>query len=172
MRRGHIFLVGFMGSGKSTVASVVADRLGIPCVDIDQRIEAQQGASIAEVFTVSGEAAFRALETEALLALEGVEPSVVACGGGVVLSPENRAALKRMGIVVLLEVSAAEAIARIGDVTTRPLLAGGSGTLAATTLLQAREGLYRSVADVSIQTGGHTPDEVATALLAKVEDVS
>lgn len=170
MKRGHLFLVGFMGSGKSTVAGVVAERLGVPCVDLDQLIEAEQGASIAEVFAASGEVAFRALETKALLDLEGSEPSVVACGGGIVLLPENRAALKRMGTVVLLQVSAAEAVARIGDVSTRPLLAGPSGTLAATTLLQAREGLYRSVADIVIDTSGRSPDEVADVLLAQMED--
>ena len=158
---GHIFLVGFMGAGKSTVAEVLGARLSRPVVDLDHMIEAQAGRSVAEVFTQDGENAFRDLESAALESLGALEPSVVACGGGVVLRPENRVALGRMGHVVYLQVSAGEAIARIGDTSTRPLLAGPSGTLAATALLAAREALYRSVAQLTIDTCEHTPEQVA-----------
>ena len=96
----------------------------------------------------------------ALLAV-AASAALVACGGGVVVRPENRAELKRLGTVVYLEVSAGEAVARVGDASSRPLLAGASGVLAATSLLQAREGLYRAVADITVSTSGRTPAEVA-----------
>jgi shikimate kinase len=170
MSVGHIFLVGFMGSGKSTLARMLASQRGLEHVDLDAEIEQAAGRTIAEIFERDGEEAFRELESRALLELEGRPPSVVACGGGVVLRSVNRAALKRLGRVVHLDVSALEAIARVGDGSTRPLLSGAAGPLAATALLAAREGLYRSVADVSVDTSGRAPEEVAEAVLVALGD--
>lgn len=172
MRAGHLFMVGFMGAGKTTVACLVADALRMPCIDLDSEIEARDGRSVATIFEEEGEEGFRSVERTALLSLMDRTPLVVACGGGVVLRPENRAALKEMGTVVHLQVTAAEALARIGDASTRPLLAGPSGTLAATSLLQAREGLYRSVADIEIDTAGRTAEEVAQLVLDRLEALS
>lgn len=162
----HIFLVGFMGAGKSTTARLIAESLAMPWIDLDGLIEDRAGSTVSNLFTESGEEGFRALEADALAGLEGLPPTVVACGGGVVSRPENRAALKRMGTVIHLEVTAAEAVARVGDAATRPLLSGASGTLAATALLQAREALYRSVADVEVDTVGRTPEQVAEAVVS------
>lgn len=164
MSNGHLFLVGFMGAGKSTVARLVAERLGLPAIDLDEAIEERAGRSVTAIFEQDGEEAFRDLETQALSALADLPPHVVACGGGVVLRPENRALLKRMGTVVHLVVTADVALARIGDVSTRPLLAGPSGALAATRLLEARERLYRSVADLEVDTVGKSVEEVAAAV--------
>jgi len=166
MSDGHIFLVGFMGSGKSTVARLVAAALGRPCIDLDDMLEEQDGRAITRIFAEDGEQAFRAMETAALAGLETHVPAVVACGGGVVVDPANRAALKRMGTVVYLRVTPGEALARIGDAGTRPLLAGSGGTLAATSLMQARETLYASVADMTVDTMGHVPAEVAEEIVA------
>lgn len=165
----HIYLIGFMGAGKSTVAQLVADRLGRPCVDLDRRIETESGHTTAEMFAELGEEAFRDLETTALSAVAAEEPSVVACGGGIVLRDANRAILRKTGLVVLLEVTAGEALARIGNGETRPLLAGAGGTIAATQLLSARESLYRSSADVVVDTAGKTPEQVAEEVVRGVE---
>lgn len=162
---GHIFLVGFMGAGKSSVARIVAEHLDRPFVDLDAEIERDAGTTIPVIFAEQGEERFRAMETAHLAALAEAPPAVVACGGGVVVLPENRVLLGRLGIVVYLEVTAAEALARIGDAATRPLLAGASGPLVATALLQAREALYRSVADRRIDTVGRTAAEVAECVL-------
>ena len=129
----------------------MASRLGRPFTDLDERIEAQAGESVGAIFATRGEAAFRTLEREALLTLNDVPPSIIACGGGAIVSDANRASLKEMGYIVYLEVSAAETLARIGDAQTRPLLAEG-GLQAATTLLNARQRLYEAVADVTIDT--------------------
>lgn len=165
----HVFLVGFMGAGKTTVGRLLAVRLGRRCIDLDQATERLAGAPASRVFELEGEERFRELETQALLELARQPESVVACGGGVVLRPENRAALKRMGRVVYLQVTAGEALARIGDATSRPLLSGPAGSLAATSLLAARESLYRSVADIVVDTVGKTPEEVTGEIEAALE---
>ncbi len=172
MTPGHIFLIGFMGAGKSTVAAIVARRLALPVADLDRMIEGHSHMSVAEVFVSEGQQRFRERESAALLELEGAPRSVVACGGGVVLDPANRAALKRLGTVVYLEVTAAEALARIGDTATRPLLAGPGGALAATSLLSARETLYSATADIVIETVGRTPTQVAETLISMLEETA
>jgi len=166
---GHVFLVGFMGAGKSTVAALLARDMDRPCIDLDDRIAEAAGKPVSAIFAEEGEEAFRDAESAALQVLSDAEPSVVACGGGVVLRPENRALLKQLGTVVYLEVTAGEALARIGDAETRPLLAGSSGTLAATSLLSAREALYRSAADLKIDTVGRTPEQITGQILHEVE---
>jgi len=164
----HLFLVGFMGAGKSTVGRLVADQLGRPLIDLDSVVEANAGMPVSAIFSEHGEEAFRDLETEALRGLREEPPSVIACGGGVVLRPENRAILRELGRVVYLEVTAGEAVARVGDATSRPLLAGPGGALAATSLLSARDSLYRSVADWTIDTMAFGPSEVAERVVGEV----
>ncbi len=95
----HVFLIGFMGAGKSTVGPRLATRLDLPFIDLDDRIEAEQGKSIADIFDADGESHFRALEREALEALAAEPDSVVACGGGIVTVAETgaRAAGARYG---------------------------------------------------------------------------
>lgn len=159
---GHVFLVGFMGAGKSTVGHLLAEILGRPFVDLDAEIERRTGRACARIFAEGGEEVFRTLESEALAGLAAAEPSVVACGGGIVLRDANRRLLRELGTVVYLEVTAGEALGRIGNAEGRPLLAD-SGPAAAT-LLQARTGLYRASADIAIDTAGRQPDEVASCI--------
>jgi shikimate kinase len=161
----HIFLVGFMGSGKSTVGVLLTGELGMPLIDLDAVVERLAGMTVPEVFVEEGEPRFRQLEHDALASLSEAPPSIVACGGGTVLLPENRALMKSLGHVVYLEVSAGEALARIGDVAGRPLLASG-GPGAAETLLSAREVLYRATSDVAVDTGGKPVEQVATEVAA------
>ncbi len=169
----HLLLIGFMGAGKSTVGRLAADRLELPFVDLDTLVQDRDGRSVRQIFEQDGEPAFRALETAALESLESMPPSVVACGGGVVLSDANRVSLKRLGTVVYLRVTAAETLARVGDDGTRPLLAGAGGALVAGRLLEAREALYSAIADAVVDTVDRTPDEVAeqVVLLARERSV-
>lgn len=162
----HVFLIGFMGAGKSTVAKLVAARIGRPLVDLDCLVEATDGRTVARIFAEVGEEGFRQRESAALLSLSDAPPSVVACGGGVVTRDENRRALRTMGLVVYLRVTVQEMLARVGDDPTRPLLASGGGVLAATTLLDARESLYSAVSDAVVDTVGRTPEEIADDVVA------
>jgi shikimate kinase len=173
----HVFLIGFMGAGKSTVGRLVANHLELPFVDLDARVTESAGRSIVEIFDAEGEQGFRDRESEALAALAHDPPSVVACGGGIVLVDENRRLLAEMGRVVYLKVSAGEALARIGDTTGRPLLHCGDAAAMAATLLASRETLYRTVADVEIDTGGQDRAAVVRSVVdalqaANIQDAS
>jgi shikimate kinase len=171
----QLFLIGFMGAGKSTVGRLVAERIGRPFVDLDEVVETRVGRPVREIFDTEGEETFRLLETAALETLLDAEPSVVACGGGIVLSDSNRALLSRLdGFVVYLKVTAGETLARVGADGTRPLLSGPGGTLAATSLLEARQALYMAVADATVDTVGRSADQVAdeVALLARERGIA
>lgn len=163
----HICLTGFMGAGKSSVGTLVAERLTLPFVDLDRLIEEREGALVPDLFTARGEAGFRDAETAALTAVLAGPPAVIACGGGVVLRDENRAALRERATVVYLAVTAEEALARIGDAAGRPLLAGDAARLAPS-ILGARLSLYRASADVTVDTAGRNIEQVAAEVLAAI----
>jgi shikimate kinase len=163
-----LFLVGFMGAGKTTVGRLVAGRLGRPFFDLDREIEVEEGRSVDELFALGGEKGFRDAERAALRRVSVGPEAVVACGGGVVTDEASRAQLCASGDVVYLSVSPAEALARVGDETAgRPLLRG-TGIDAVTLLMSSRERLYDSVAGCTISTIGHTPEEVADRVVAWV----
>ncbi len=101
----HIWLCGFMGSGKSTVGKQLAKALRVPFIDMDQLIEEQEGRSIPTIFAQEGEPYFRKVEAKTVVDLQQAPPSVIATGGGVMVSPENAAAAKKSGCVVLLDLA-------------------------------------------------------------------
>ncbi|MEX1104586.1 MAG: shikimate kinase [Ilumatobacteraceae bacterium] len=162
----HLVLVGLMGVGKSTVARLLGLRLGRAVVDSDAVIEAATGRTVREIFEADGEEAFRTLETAALVdALASPEPLVIAAAGGVVLRDENRAALRASGAkVVWLSADAATLVERVRGGEHRPALDGDpAGTLRR--MQQAREPLYREVADVIVSADGRSVSDVVEAIL-------
>ena len=158
-------LVGLMGAGKTAVARVLGERLGVAVADLDAYIEAAEGRGIGELFEHEGEAYFRRREGEVLRQALAAGARVVACGGGVVLDPAHRALLREHCDVVWLEVSAAEAARRIGSEGGRPLLAGAPPRDRLEALLAERGPLYAEVAHRRIDTETLTPEQVADAIL-------
>ena len=159
-----VYLVGMPGSGKSTVGAELAGRYGVPFVDLDVEIERETGKPIGRIFSEEGEAAFRALEAKALVKASLEDPSVVACGGGVVLEPANRIALRNTGICVYLDVPLEQLKARVQPATDRPLIRA-EGDLER--LLEAREPLYREFAAHVVDASG-APGEVADAIVEEL----
>lgn len=160
-------LVGPPGAGKSTVGRLLADRIGVDFVDVDDLIVARAGRSISEIFITDGELVFRELEeTEVEAALAG-QTGVLALGGGAVLSERIRAIL-RGHRVVFLSVRMAEGVRRTGLSTARPLLAGVNPRTTFAALLAARLPLYQDVATVEVATDGRSPDETAEDVLAAI----
>jgi shikimate kinase len=155
-----IYLVGMPGAGKSVVGRELAGRLGVPFVDLDAEIERTAGRRITEIFAEDGEAAFRALEAEALVDAGSQDPAVVACGGGVVLEPANRVTLRATGVTVFLDVPLEDLRRRVRPASDRPLI-HEEGDLER--LREQREPLYREFAG-HIVDGSGPPGEVAAAI--------
>lgn len=164
-------LVGMMGAGKTAVARILGERLGAVVADLDAAIEAAEGRDIGTMFEREGEAWFRRREGEILRQSLAAGARVVACGGGVVLDPANRALLRERCHVVWLEVTPAEAARRIGDAGTRPLLAGGPAPARLAAILAERAPFYAEVAHQRIVTDARTPDQVSDAILAGADAV-
>ena len=153
-----VFFVGFMGAGKTSTARKLARIAGVAAIDMDTFIERRCEMKVKDIFAASGEAGFRAIETDVLRELATGEPRLVSCGGGVVLSPVNREILRDHGFVVYLKVTAAEAASRISDVSTRPLF----GDLEqAQRVIEGRLPLYEDVADAEIDTAGRGSGAIA-----------
>lgn len=159
-----VYLVGMPGAGKSVVGEELAGRLGVPFVDLDLAIEAAQGRSVPEIFEAEGENGFRALEAAALTKTSMQDPSVVACGGGVVLEPANRITLRNTGTAVFLDVPLEQLQARVRPAADRPLIRE-RGDLER--LLADREALYREFA-AHVVDGSGTPGDVADAIVEEL----
>ena len=159
-----IYLIGMMGSGKTSTGRPLAKRLGYGFVDADAVIEQVAGCTIPEIFERDGEAGFRSIESQVLNAISQRHSLVVATGGGVVTKPENWGQL-HSGIVVWLDVNRAQLIERLRDDSTqRPLLQQPNPEAALDTLLQERRPLYGE-ADLTVVIKDESPDAVADGIL-------
>jgi shikimate kinase len=157
-------LVGPPGAGKTTVGRLLADRLGVAFRDTDADVERAAGKPAGEIFVDDGEAAFRALEREAVRAALARHTGVLAVGSGAVLDRATRELLAGHR-VVFLDVGLADAVRRVGLNRDRPVLLGNPRAQLMK-LLEARVPLYREVATVTVATSGVSPDDVATAVVA------
>jgi shikimate kinase len=165
--KDQIWLIGFMATGKSRVARPLAAALDWRVIDIDRLVEERAGRPVREIFAADGEEAFRALESAAIEQAAGERAVVVATGGGAVLAPQNREAMRRRGYVVALDARAETIVERLrasGGISERPLLAGGDPLGRIVALKEQRQPLYAQ-ADFIIQTDGLTPDQVTHQVL-------
>ena len=159
-----LYLVGMMGSGKTSTGRPLAERLGYGFVDADAVIEQAAGCSIPEIFERDGEAGFRALESQVLNAITQRHSLVVATGGGVVTQQENWGLL-HSGVVIWLDVVPEQLMQRLkADSTVRPLLQTDDPDAALNTLLNQRRPLYAE-ADLTVVIDQETPDAVADGIL-------
>jgi shikimate kinase / 3-dehydroquinate synthase len=162
--RHLLYLIGNMGSGKTTVGRLVAQRLNLPFCDLDQSIEQLTGQTIAELFAQRGERAFRELEREMLTGTIFIPSGVIATGGGVVLNERNRRLMRLLGWVIYLRASPETLWKRLQHTTDRPLLRTESPYETLQAIVQTREPLYQE-ADWVIDTDARTPEEVAEAIV-------
>ena len=159
----RIALVGFMGCGKSAVGRRLARKLGREWVDSDSLIERKEGLSVPALFKERGEAVFRELEAGVLAALSKRERIVLSCGGGVILSDENRRILREKFFTIWLRVGAEAALSRV-EPGSRPLLDCDNPAQVAQLLLERRLPLYAEVARLSVDTELGGPDLVMEAI--------
>ena len=165
MKSRNVVLVGFMGTGKSTVGRLLAEKLGWSFVDTDKFIEREQGMTIPELFERSGETVFRTLETDAIRRVIDEGNQVIATGGGAVLAEANRTVMLQGGYVIALKADKSAIIERVGKDSGRPLLQGDvEGRV--TRLLEERRQAY-DFADLIVDTTGLSPEQVADIILIK-----
>lgn len=149
----NIFLIGFMGAGKSSVGRTLARKLTKNFIDSDQEIERRTGVSVSWIFDQEGEAGFRARERALIKELVQGKNMVLATGGGVVLSGASRRLLSRGGLVVYLYCAPEHLLRRVAQDGARPLLASAEPLAAIRNLLVERDPLYREIADFTVDTG-------------------
>ena len=167
----NVSLVGFMGSGKTAVGKKVAEKMGFDFVDTDDLVEEGSGKKISEIFEKEGEETFRNLERTAVKKAGEMDNVVIATGGGAVLSPENLENLRKNGPVVLLKVSAEQALERVRNEKHRPLLAVADPLGKIRELLETRQKFYE-LADHQIDTEGKTPEQIADEIVHLIKSDS
>jgi len=163
-RIGNIALIGFMGTGKTSVGRLVADQLHFNYLDTDEMIQAATGKSISEIFAASGESAFRALEENVCEELARKTQTVISAGGGLPIAAQNLASLKTHALVVCLWASPAKIWERVKNQTHRPLLHDPDPQKKIRELLAARAPFYRQ-ADILLNTESRSLREVAQQVI-------
>lgn len=168
-RADNIFLIGAMGAGKSTIGRHLAELLGKEFQDSDQEIEKRTGASIPLIFEIEGEAGFRIRESSILDDLTRKSNMVLATGGGVILSADNRRILHARGVVVYLHAPLDTILQRTRRDRHRPLLQTADRRRTLEAILKAREPIYQQTADIVVETAHRSPMSVAREIARKLE---
>ena len=161
----NIYLIGMMGSGKSTVGKTLSEKMHKPFIDLDSEIEKGTGKNISEIFDIDGEEQFRKMETKQL---KQYSESIVACGGGIVLKDENREFINENGIAILLLATMEELTQRLSNSGNRPLLANDNTEEALTKLWMERQIDYLETANFTIETDGENPEELTEKILLHI----
>jgi shikimate kinase len=165
---GNVYLVGMMGAGKTTVGRLLARRLKLRFIDADHELERRCGVKVPLIFDIEGEAGFRARETQLLAELTALDGVVLGTGGGAVLAEENRRRLAERGTVVYLRATPEDLYERVKHDRDRPLLATADPLVRLRELHAQRDPLYRSIADLVVDTGRQTVLALARELIEKL----
>ena len=168
MKKNNILLIGFMGTGKTTISALLKEKLNLPEIDMDKYIVDRENTSIANIFEKKGEEYFRMVETECLIEILKNEGVIVSCGGGVVVKDENVAYMKDKGTIVLLTATPETIYKRVKNSKDRPILNGNMNVEFIAQLMEKRRERYLSVADIIIDTNDKTSIEVANEIIQKL----
>lgn len=167
----NIVLIGFMGSGKSTVSDYLSMMFAMDVIEMDQVIAEQQEMSIPDILETYGEEYFRNLETNLLVEMQSRQNVIISCGGGVAMRDENVAEMKKNGRVVLLTASPQTVYERVKDSGERPLLSGNKNVEYIAGLMEKRREKYEAAADTVIQTDGKTVLQICEELVTKLVEL-
>lgn len=166
----NIVLIGFMGSGKSTISRALSKVFAMEVIEMDQVIADREGMSISEIFEVHGEEYFRNLETELLRELQNHKGVVISCGGGVPMRDENVVEMKKNGKVVLLTASAETILDRVKNNHDRPLLENNKTVTFISDLMKKRKDKYEAAADIIIQTDDKSEFEICEEIIRRTRE--
>ena len=166
----NIFLIGFMGAGKSTISDYLKNALAMDVVEMDQCIVERQGMSISDIFETYGEEYFRELETNLLIEMQSQSNVVVSCGGGVPMRERNVVEMKKNGRVVLLTAKPETILERVKDNHDRPLLENNKTVPFIADLMEKRRAKYEAAADIVIQTDGKSELEICEEMIHRLRE--
>jgi len=164
----NIYLIGFMGSGKSTVSACMHSRYGMKQLEMDQKIEEEEGMRISEIFAEKGEEYFRDLETGLLDRLQEQNHVVVSCGGGTAMRACNVQKMRENGKIVLLLAAPETIYGRVRNSHDRPLLEGNMNVDYIRSLMEARRPKYEAAADFAVVTDGRSAEEICREIMEKM----
>ena len=167
-----IFLIGFMGAGKSTIARALQRELGFPLIEMDERNVKEQGMSINDILAQYGEDHFRDIESQLIVDIGKEEPSIVSCGGGVVVRPQNTQNMKEIGRIVFLKATPETIYERVKNSTDRPILNGHMNVEYIAELMEKRRALYEAAADITIQTDGKMREQICEEIIGKMRNTN
>lgn len=165
----NLMLIGFMGTGKSTVAEKLKEMLQVEQIEMDALIAEEAGMSIPDIFEKFGESHFRDLETEMLRKFKEKKPVVVSCGGGAVLRDENIEIMKGQGKIILLTATPETIYDRVKGTNDRPVLNGNMNVEYISELMEKRRTRYEMAADIVIVTDKKTVDEICDEIIKAVK---
>lgn len=168
MERENIYLIGFMGTGKSTVSNCLHEQYGMEQVEMDEEIAKREGRSIADIFAREGEAYFRELETGLLHSLSSRGNVVVSCGGGTAMRECNVREMKKRGRVVLLLAKPETVYERVHTCHDRPLLEGNMNVDYIKSLIDARMPRYEAAADITVHTDGRSAEDICREIVDRL----
>lgn len=166
----NIFLIGFMGAGKSTVARAMKKHYGMRLIEMDEQIEYQEKMSVPKIFEVHGEPYFRKLETDLLEGLSSQENTVVSCGGGVPMRGCNVEAMRKSGKVIYLRTSPQQIYERVKTSHNRPLLEGNMNVEYISKLLSQRLPKYLEAADAVVSTDGKRVEDICKEIIGLISE--
>lgn len=166
--RENIFLIGFMGAGKSTIAKALCKELQMQLVEMDARIVEERGMSINDIFAQYGEDHFRDIESQLILTLGEEGNTIVSCGGGVVVRPQNIEFMKKSGKVVFLSATPETIYERVKNSTDRPILNGHMNVEYIAELMEKRRALYEAAADIKIETDGKSRSVICKEIMERL----
>ena len=166
----NIFLIGFMGAGKSTISDYLKNVLAMDVVEMDQCIVERQEMSISDIFETYGEEYFRELETNLLIEMQSRSNVVVSCGGGVPMRERNVVEMKKNGRVVLLTAKPETILERVKDNHDRPLLENNKNVSFIADLLEKRRAKYEAAADIVVETDGKSELEICEELIHRLRE--
>lgn len=168
-RNKNIFLIGFMGCGKSTMARLLETKLQMELLEMDETIEKEENRTINDIFATDGEQHFRDLESQLIVRIADKGGMIVSCGGGVILREENIENMKKNGRIVYLSATPETIYERVRYSTKRPLLNGNMNVEYIGELMSKRVDKYQKVADVTLFVDGKEKDEVVKELVELLE---
>lgn len=163
--KDNIYIIGFMGSGKSTVSSYLSKILAMDVIEMDAHLTKKEGMSVNEIFATYGEQYWRNLETNLIIGMKDYQNKVISCGGGVPMRPENVVEMKKNGKVILLTANPETILERVKDDDSRPLLRGKKNTKDIGELMDVRRPKYEAAADIIVNTDGRPVDEIAEEIV-------